>query len=133
MAYDKGTATTPVKIAAGRYSVDSFRGEGSYEVNVKTGTCGCPHWQGRLKGTGKDCKHLTAVREHHARELALKAGTLTDAELTALLPKYEARLDIATALQAELAERAKLTARPAWRSVKLWGPTSDSEAAAAFI
>jgi hypothetical protein len=119
-AYDKGTATVPVKIAAGRYSVDSFRGEGSYEVNVKTGTCNCPHFTGRLAGTGLECKHLQAARQARAAELAAKAAALTPAELTALLPRYADRPEVAAAIKGALAGR--------WTSRKLSGPNSDAEA-----
>src|SRR5262245_22592118 len=45
--YDAGkpTAARLVNAGEGLYAVDSHRGESkSYLVNVKAGTCTCPHW-----------------------------------------------------------------------------------------
>lgn len=51
---------------------DTFRVQSSqkgkyYEVNLKKGTCTCPHFTFRLKGRG-ECKHIKAVKELHNYE-----------------------------------------------------------------
>jgi predicted nucleic acid-binding Zn finger protein len=115
-SYNPGTPTRPVKIAPARYSVDSFRGEEkSYEANLRTGSCTCPHFTGRLAGTGEECKHLKAARAQEWEEIVAKAGRVPSAELPALLAKYEAagRFDIALAIRAEILDREQAGTREA--------------------
>lgn len=111
--YNPGSATVPVKIGPGLYSIDSFRGEGvSYRVNLGTGSCTCPHYVGRLAGTGADCKHLKAARAAQFDELAATARTARDSDLSLLLERYETagRLDVAVAIRCELADRGQQVA-----------------------
>jgi len=133
-AYDKGTPRPAVRLPDGTWSIDSFRGETSaYRVDLAAGTCTCPHFTGRLAGTGQECKHLQSVRQQsHFLALLEKARLLTDAQIAALLPRYteRGRADVAGALRIARAERRQAeAARPmVGASTKTWGPTTDAEA-----
>jgi hypothetical protein len=60
-----------VQMADGTYSVDSMSGiDRSYRVDPVKGHCSCPHYQARLAGTDKVCKHITLVREAIASQPA---------------------------------------------------------------
>ena len=107
--YDPGTPTVTVRLADGSYAIDSFRGEEkSYTISLKgQGSCSCPHWTGRLAGSGLDCKHLKTARIAEWTRATDRAALVSDIALPVLLEKYEAagNLTIALALRGELIER----------------------------
>jgi predicted nucleic acid-binding Zn finger protein len=107
--YDPGNPTVPVRLADGRYAIDSFRGEQkSYIVSLEgQGSCSCPHWTGRLAGTGLDCKHLKQARLAEWTRATERAKLVSDHALPILLEKYEAKGDLVAAL----ALRGELLAR----------------------
>lgn len=43
-----------------------------YDVDLRKGTCTCPHYRIRLARIGAMCKHLIAVQEKHASKLVTK-------------------------------------------------------------
>jgi len=96
-------------MGSGCWSVDSFRGEtASYVVNLEgQGTCSCPHYTGRLAGTGMDCKHLKAARIAEWNRATERAALVSDNALPVLLEKYEqaGNFTIALALRGELLAR----------------------------
>jgi uncharacterized Zn finger protein len=111
--YDPGTATRPVKVADGLYSIDSFRGEEtSYLVDLRSGSCTCPHYQKRIAGTSGACKHVKAARAARFLSLTEKARTVPTEILPALLAKHEqeGRLDVALAIRSELFDRQQVAA-----------------------
>jgi len=107
-AYDPGTATIPVKVAPGVYSIDSFRGETkSYLVDLNQNSCNCPHWRERIAGTSGQCKHQKAARAAQFTELLEKAQALPTVQLSHLLAKHEdaGNLLVALAIRSELHNR----------------------------
>jgi hypothetical protein len=100
----------------GLYDVASSSRDLSYVVKPGV-SCTCPHNQFR----GAYCKHMKEVdAQIKAERLAAKAAALTPAELTALLPRYADRPEVAAAIKGALAGR--------WTSRKLSGPTTEAEA-----
>jgi hypothetical protein len=121
MAYDKGTPTRPVKLAAGIYSVDSFRNETeSYRVDLNVGSCSCPHWTGRLAGSGQDCKHLRACRAERFAAISETASTLPTERLEELKDKYFGQdKAIWLAIDGELHDRAQAAMKQSLRDTQL--------------
>lgn len=111
MSYNPGTPQGLTQTSPTTWAVDSFRGEGAYQVTItETGcSCSCPHYTKRLAGTDAQCKHIVQVIEAtRFNRLIEKAQTATTEQLETLLPAYEAkgRLDIALAIRCELHARA---------------------------
>lgn len=97
------------KIKGTLYDVPSFTEEGeSYVVDVAEGTCTCPHFQHRLKGTQGLCKHLKAARAARFADLLTIAEEQPTETLESLLPRYEqaGRLEVAIAIRSILTDRA---------------------------
>jgi predicted nucleic acid-binding Zn finger protein len=108
--YDPGTATQPVRIGPGLYSIDSFRGEAtSYRVDLNAGTCSCPHYAKRIAGTNGECKHIVAARTERSNRVWNLAADVPTAELDGLLTKYKAlkRWDVVRALWCERWDRTQ--------------------------
>lgn len=116
-AYNPGTPQPARQTGPATWAVDSFRGETvSYSVNLANATCSCPHFCGRLAGTGEECKHLQSVRRQ-SQWLAYvdRARTLSDENLGRLLVKYteQGRAEIAGALRFVRDERRRQSDRNA--------------------
>jgi hypothetical protein len=104
--YDPGTPTVPVRMPDGCWSVDSFRGSGSYVVNLAgDASWSCPDFGKR--GHERPCKHIRAARAAEWNRSTERAKLVSDAGLNLLLHKYEqdGRLDIALAIRTELLAR----------------------------
>jgi len=112
-AWDKGAPTAVRMIDREHFTVESFRGEGrTYEVDLQSGCCTCPHYAARLAGTGKDCKHLEAVKAQKPFLIALaRAKELTDAALAQYLLKYAQNPVVSGALRVERQARRQEAAR----------------------
>jgi hypothetical protein len=121
MSYDAGTPTRPVKIAPGIYSVDSFRSEeASYRVDLNAGSCTCPHWTGRLAGSGQDCKHLKAARAERFTAITEKAKALPTERLEELKDKYFGQdKAVWLAIDGELFDRAQAEMKQSLRDTQL--------------
>jgi hypothetical protein len=104
-------------LANGAFRVKSATKDG-LEYIVRPGIgCTCPDATFRKRV----CRHMKEVdAQIKAERLAAKAAALTPAELTALLPRYADRPEVAAAIKGALAGR--------WTSRKLSGPNSDAEA-----
>jgi hypothetical protein len=114
-SYNPGVPTQPVRIGAGLYAVDSFRGDqASYRVNLQApaATCSCPHFTGRLAGTGLECKHIAAAKAERTRSVWALAANVPTAHLDSLLAKYktEQRWDVVRALWCERWDRTQVGA-----------------------
>jgi len=50
------------------FTVKSSKGKGEYRIwhskSMDRWICTCPHWGYRCMTSGKDCKHIKAVREY---------------------------------------------------------------------
>jgi SWIM zinc finger len=96
-SYDKGRPKPCRPLGENRYAVDSWRGEdAAYEVTLGAHpSCTCPHFTGRLAGTGEVCKHIIDVRRQQ-RWLAVaeRARKLTDAELLTWLKIHQTGDDL---------------------------------------
>lgn len=48
------------------FFVKSSNGKSEYKVDLNKNTCECPHFMYRCGFSGKDCKHLVAVKKEHS-------------------------------------------------------------------
>jgi hypothetical protein len=132
--YDPGKPTPVFMIEDGKFFVPSFRGKDkAYVVTLGAHpSCTCPAFSrpriGQLWHT--PCKHIEAARTQEAFVVAqAKAKRLSDAEIDRLLTKYASDPLISGVLRVEREERrqAKASEPKAWKSIKVFGPTSDEE------
>lgn len=65
---------------------------GKYDVDVVNKTCSCPHFQYRLKGTGKLCKHLKEAINNSTSDENLY-GSNSDGNNMIKIGKYDVDVD----------------------------------------
>lgn len=70
------------KTAEDIFEVKSHTSTTKYEINIKSGSCTCPHYRFRLAKSGGHCKHYIDVT------LYLKQITENNADLFADVKKY---------------------------------------------
>ncbi len=105
-------------LANGLYQIESSsRADLAHVVDPQKGTCSCEHFQMRLIGTGRTCRHIDAVRTHLAptiedrfREAVSTASRVPDALLPVLLDKHGDNPVVQTALIYERARRDRAAA-----------------------
>lgn len=108
-----------VNQAEGLFAVDSATGEGSYRVNLKQGSCTCPHFAKRLSGLpigdpARVCKHqVAAAAQQPFLIAAAKAKMLSDALLVELLAKHAANPLVSGVLRCERHRRRQAAAADA--------------------
>lgn len=65
------------KISQDVFGVKSHSSDTEYEVNIKTGSCTCPHYKFRLAPYGGTCKHHADVIKY-LEEITLNNASLFD-------------------------------------------------------
>lgn len=69
-----------IKITQDVFKVSSHTSKTEYEVNIKTGTCTCPHYKFRLAGYGGTCKHYNDVIKYLEEITANNADLISNVE-----------------------------------------------------
>ena len=71
---------TVKKVSTDVFTVQSHTSSAVYEVNVKTGSCTCPHYKFRLAGYGGHCKHYNDVIKYLEEITANNSQLFTNIE-----------------------------------------------------
>ena len=102
--YDPGTPGEIRHMGDLQFAVQSFRDEESwYAVDLRNGTCTCPH--GTLRDPKDGCKHYRQAKAEHLNMVREKARTMTAAQLRACLSRYSYRPEVEDAIKEVIFEK----------------------------